>query len=200
MNLKTQNEKFTTKINIKVMKKIITILVIAVLPSLGFSQSVFDKYEDLDNVSAVVVNQSMFRLLSNIDVEVDDPEAKDFMDIAKSLKNLKVFITEDKNISADMMKTMNQYLKSAKLEELMRVKDKDANIKFYIKSGKDEDHVSELLMFVTGMNKVDVEVNGRKFETVLLSLTGDIDLNKIGSLTNKMNLPEELNEAGKKKN
>ena len=182
------------------MKKIIIILVIAVLPSLGFSQSPFDKYEDLDNVSAVVVNQSMFRLLSNIDVEVDDPEAKDFMDIAKSLKNLKVFITEDKNISADMMKTMNQYLKSAKLEELMRVKDKDANIKFYIKSGKDEDHVSELLMFVTGMNKVDVEVNGRKFETVLLSLTGDIDLNKIGSLTNKMNLPEELNEAGKKKN
>jgi len=182
------------------MKKIITILVIAILPSLGFSQSVFDKYEDLDNVSAVVVNQSMFRLLSNIDVEVDDPEAKDFMDIAKSLKNLKVFITEDKNISADMMKTMNQYLKSAKLEELMRVKDKDANIKFYIKSGKDEDHVSELLMFVTGMNNVDVEVNGRKFETVLLSLTGDIDLNKIGSLTKKMNLPEELNEAGKKKN
>ena len=180
------------------MKKIITILVIAVLPTLGFSQ--FDKYEDLDNVSAVVVNQSMFRLLSNIDVEVDEPETQDFMDIAKSLKNLKVFITEDKSISADMMKTMDQYRKSANLEELMRVKDKDANIKFYIKSGKDEDHVSELLMFVTGMNKVDVEVNGRKFETVLLSLTGDIDLNKIGSLTNKMNLPEELNEAGKKKN
>ncbi|PWK23594.1 uncharacterized protein DUF4252 [Maribacter polysiphoniae] len=179
------------------MKKIIITIALAVLPILGFSQSTFDKFEDLDNVSAVVVNQSMFRLLSNIDVEVDDPEAKDFMDIAKSLKNLKVFITEDKNISADMLKTMNQYLKSAQLEELMRVKDKDANVKFYIKSGKDENHVSELLMFVTGINN-DVEVNGRKFETVLLSLTGDIDLRKIGSLTKKMNLPEELNEAGKK--
>ncbi len=196
MSLKTQNKKFTIVINIKIMKKIITILVIAVLPALGYSQ--FDKYEDMDNVSAVVVNPSMFRLLSNIDVEVDEPEAQDFMDIAKSLKNLKVFITEDKSISADMMRTMNQYLKSAKLEELMRVKDKDTNVKFYIKSGKDEDHVSELLMFVTGMNKVDVEVNGRKFETVLLSLTGDIDLRKIGSLTKKMNLPEELNDAGKK--
>lgn len=182
------------------MKKIIAIVVMAALPALGISQSVFDKYEDLDNVSAVVVNQSMFRLLSNIDVEVDDPEAKDFMDIAKSLKNLKVFITEDGEISKDMMKTMDQYLKSAKLEELMRVKDKDTNVKFYIKSGKDEDHVSELLMFVTGMKNVNVDVNGRKIETVLLSLTGDIDLNKIGSLTKKMNLPEELNEAGKKKN
>jgi hypothetical protein len=180
------------------MKKIIVTIVMAMVCYTGFSQSMFDKYEDLDNVSAVVVNSSMFRLLSNIDVEVDDPEAQDFMDIAKSLKNLKVFITEDKSISADMMSTMNKYLKSNSLEELMRVKDKEANVKFYIKQGKDEDHVSELLMFVTGMKNVDMDVNGRKFETVLLSLTGDIDLNKIGSLTRKMNLPEELNKAGKK--
>lgn len=180
------------------MKNIIVTVVMAMVCYTGFSQSMFDKYEDLDNVSAVVVNSSMFRLLANIDVEVDDPDAKDFMDIAKSLKNLKVFITEDKSISADMMSTMNKYLKSNSLEELMRVKDKEANVKFYIKQGKDEDHVSELLMFVTGMKNVDMDVNGRKFETVLLSLTGDIDLNKIGSLTNKMNLPQELNKAGKK--
>lgn len=182
------------------MKKFLIITVIALIPLVGASQSLFDKYEDLDNVSAVVVNKSMFNLLSKIDVEVDDPEAQDFMDIAKSLKNLKVFITEDKAISADMLKSMNSYLKTAKLEELMRVKDKDANVKFYIKEGKDADHVSELLMFVTGIHNTDIEMNGRKFETVLLSLTGDIDLNKIGSLTNKMNLPQELNKAGKKNN
>ena len=54
-------------------------------------------------------------------------------------------------------------------------------------------------MFVTGINNTDLEINNRKFETVLLSLTGDIDLNKIGSLTQKMNLPTELNKAGKNK-
>ena len=98
-----------------------------------------------------------------------------------------------------MQITMEKYLKSSSLQELMRVKDKDANVKFYIKSGKDEDHVSELLMFVTGIKNGNVEINDRKFETVLLSLTGDIDLNKIGSLTQKMNLPSELNKAGKNK-
>ena len=180
------------------MKKYILIVVLAVLPLAGFSQSLFDKYEDLDEVTTVVVNESMFRLLSKIDVEVDDPEAKEFMEIAQSLKSLKVFTTEDKGIGTDMKTAVDKYLKSSSLEELMRIKDKDANVKFYIKSGKDEDHVSELLMFVTGIK--DVEANGRKFETVLLSLTGDIDLNKINSLTKKMNLPEELNEAGKKKN
>ena len=181
------------------MKKKIIIVLVTVLPFIGFSQSMFDKFEDLDNVSAVVVNESMFKLLSKINVEVDDKEAQDFMDIAQNLKNLKVFITEDKKISSDMQVTMEKYLKSSSLQELMRVKDKDANVKFYIKSGKDEDHVSELLMFVTGIKNGNVEINDRKFETVLLSLTGDIDLNKIGSLTQKMNLPSELNKAGKNK-
>lgn len=179
-------------------KTLILVFVLALAPLTGFSQSLFDKYEDLDDVTSVVVNKSMFNLLSKIEVEIDDPEAKDFMDIAQSVNSLKVFTTEDKAIGADMKASVNKYLQSASLEELMRIKDKDANVKFYIKSGKDDDHVSELLMFVTGMKNVDVDVNGRKFETVLLSLTGDIDLNKINSLTKKMNLPEELNKAGEK--
>ncbi|MGB5318521.1 MAG: DUF4252 domain-containing protein, partial [Eudoraea sp.] len=58
--------------------------------------------------------------------------------------------------------------------------------------------VSELLMFVTGVNRDDIEIDDRNIETVLLTLTGDIDLTKIGSLTKKMNLPEELNKAEKK--
>ncbi|WP_375324768.1 DUF4252 domain-containing protein [Flagellimonas sp. GZD32] len=178
------------------MKKYILITLIALLPIAGFSQSLFDKFEDLDEVTAVVVNKSMFNLLSKIDVDVDDPEARDFMDIASSLKSLKVFTTDNEKIGSQMKASVSSYLQSSQMEELMRVKDKDANVKFYIKQGRDEDHVSELLMFITGMN--NVEADGRRFETVLLSLTGDIDLNKINSLTKKMNLPEELNEAGKK--
>ncbi|SFC48919.1 protein of unknown function [Flagellimonas taeanensis] len=177
------------------MKKYILIAVMALLPLAGFSQSLFDKFEDMDEVTSVVVNKSMFNLLAKIDVEVNDPEARDFMDIASSLKSLKVFTTDNKSIGSDMTAAVNSYLSSSKMEELMRVKDKDANVRFYIKQGRDDDHVSELLMLVTDLDKV--KTNGRNVETVLLSLTGDIDLNKINSLTKKMNLPEELNKAGK---
>lgn len=181
------------------MKKSIAIALLLLTPLAGMSQSIFDKYEDMDEVSSVIVNKNMFDLLIKMDVDVDDPEAQEFMDIAKSLSGLKVFITEDKGISSDMQQTVDKYLSSASLEELMRVKDKDANVKFYIRNGKDSDHVSELLMFVTGIKNMDMEVNDRKIETVLLTLTGDIDLTKIGSLTRKMNLPEELEKAEKKK-
>lgn len=178
------------------MKKSILIVLIALLPLSVFSQSLFDKYEDLEDVTTVVVSKKAFELLSKIDIETDDKESQDFMDIATSVTGLKVFTTDNKSIGADMKKSVTKYLSGNSMEELMRVKDKDANIKFYIKEGKDDDHVRELLMFITGVK--EVEANGRNFETVLLSLTGDIDLNKISSLTNKMNLPEELNRAGKK--
>jgi calcineurin-like phosphoesterase family protein len=179
------------------MKKYIVITLLALVPYFGISQSVFDKYEDLDDVTSVVVNKNMFNLLVKMDVSVDDPEAKEFMEIAKSLNGLKVFVTENTKVSSDMQATVDRYLKSSSLQELMRVKDKDANVKFYIKNGKDDDHVSELLMFVTGIKNSDVSINDRQIETVLLTLTGDIDLTKIGSLTKKMNLPEELSKAEK---
>lgn len=180
------------------MKKIATLFILALFPVLLTAQSAFDKFEDRDEVTSVVVNKNMFNLLMKMDVDVDDPEAREFMEIAKSLSGLKVFVTEDKAVSADMKSTVDKYLRNSSLQELMRVKDKDANVKFYIKEGKDEDHVSELLMFVTNINNTGMEINDRKIETVLLTLTGDIDLTKIGALTKKMDLPDELNKAEKK--
>ena len=71
------------------------------------------------------------------------------------------------------------------LEELMEVRDDGTVVKFYIKEGKDENYVEELLIFVNGlsnkMNDSDVQINQkeRKIETVVVSITGNIDLNKL---------------------
>lgn len=179
------------------MKKLNVCFTLALLPLFGLSQSVFDKYGSMDNVGSVTVNQSMIRLAGNIAAfDESDQESQDFADIAQSLEGIKVFITEDPDISKDMGETVKDYLKSSTLEELMRIKDKDATVKFYVKEGKDEDHVSELLLFVSDINNPEIGIKNRKFESVLVSMTGDIDLNKIGALTRKMGLPEELNQAG----
>ncbi|ASV31911.1 DUF4252 domain-containing protein [Maribacter cobaltidurans] len=178
------------------MRKLAVVLLAAVLPSIGFSQSIFDKYEDMDNVGSVIVNKGMIDLVSKIGEFDDDEETREFVEVAKGLQGVKVFMTEDEGVSMDMSKTVKQYLKSSKLEELMRVKDKDVNVKFYVRNGRNKDHVTELLMFVSGMENVEIGHNGRKLETVLVSLTGDIDLNKIGSITNKMDLPKDLKKAG----
>ncbi|MEO1009886.1 MAG: DUF4252 domain-containing protein [Bacteroidota bacterium] len=179
------------------MKKVIVVC-IALLPLLGISQSIFDKYEDMDNVGSVIINKGLINLLSSIDIDKGDQEAKDFMEMAKGIEGIRVFITEDKGVSENMKSTVGQYKKSASLEELMRVKDKDTHVRFYVKNGRRDSQVKELLMFVSGIQDTDIDIHGRKFESVLVSLTGDIDLNKIGALTKKMNLPKELEKAGER--
>ena len=81
----------------------------------------------------------------------------------------------------------------------MRVKDKEGNVRIYIKEGKDADHVSELFMFVEGMGQ-HMGGEERKPEAVIVSITGDIDLNKISELTSKMNIQggEHLKKVNKK--
>ena len=173
------------------MKLLFTILSL-ISTSLIFSQSLFEKYEDMDNVSSVVVNQKMFGMLAEMKVKTNDPETDAFLDQIKTLNNLTVFSTKDTSVSDAISADVNTYVKASKLEELMRVKDGDQNIKFYVQSGRDEFHVSELLMLVRGRLSSD--------ETVLLSLNGDIDLRTLAVLTDQLNVPggKQLEKASKK--
>lgn len=181
-------------------KSIIIVLAFALMPLAGFSQSLFDKYEDMNNVASVIINKRMMEVISTIGEDADDPEARELAQLVSELSKIKVFITEDKAVSGQMKTSVDQYLKSSAMEELMRVKDEDTHVNFYIKNGKDDAHVKELLMFVSGMDKMKMKMdhNGREFETVLVSITGDIDLTKIGKLTDKMNLHRDLKKVGKK--
>lgn len=149
--------------------------------SLVFTQSLFEKYEDMENVTSVVVNQKMFGMLAEMKVKTNDLEADAFLDQIKTLNNLSVFTTKDTSVTNAMCSDVNTYVKASKLEELMRVKDGDQNIKFYVQSGRDEFHVSELLMLVHSKASSD--------ETILLSLNGDIDLRTLAVLTERLNIP-----------
>lgn len=189
------------------MKKLIVVLAIIIAPIMSFGQGMFDKFESSDAVTSFVINQKMFKMLASIDVNMDDPDDQAFMDMAKKITGLKVFTTGDEKISADMNATVKSYLATTKLEELMRMKDGDQTVNFYVKEGKDENHVKELLMVINGLKELtkgeDIKINGKKreFETVVLSLTGDIDLRQISKMTEKMNVPggDKLNKAAKAK-
>jgi len=182
------------------MKKHIILIVLAFLPIVTFGQDIFDKYEDSDQVTFVAMQPKMFQMLGKMSVSSDDPEAADFFKLVNSITSFKVITTENSKISKDIDGWLTTRLKSSAYEELMRVKDGGSNVKFYVKEGKDADHVKELLMFVTGLQDANIDIDGRKIETVLLSLTGDINLQEISKLTDKMDLPggKQLKKAGSK--
>ena len=127
-------------------KKLMIAFMLLMAPLFTFSQSVFDKFEDMDDVSTVVVSKKAFELMVKMGGTSDD--AKEYVDMVRNLNSLRVFATENASIAADMKSKVKSYLKSSKLSELMRVKDKEGNVKIYIREGKDDDHVSELFMFI----------------------------------------------------
>ncbi|MDB4264463.1 DUF4252 domain-containing protein [Maribacter arcticus] len=182
------------------MKKIVLLTMLVLAPIISRAQDIFDKYEDNDKVTFVAMQPKMFQMLGKMSVSSDDPEAKEFFELVNSITSFKVITTDDAAISKDVDSWVTNRLKSSSFEELMRVRDGGSNVKFYVKEGKDSDHVKELLMFVTGMK--DIDINGKKLETVLLSLTGDINLRSVSKLTDKMDLPggDQLGKASKKGN
>ena len=175
---------------------IMAIVVLLLLTSIfSQAQSLFDKYDGQDNVTSIIVNKKMFDLMSKVKMEASDKEAQKYLALIKKLDNLKVFMTSNAKTATDMRANVEKYQKTSNLDELMRVNDGDKNVKIYVKSGSSDSQVKELLMFIEGVN-----VKGN--ETVLMSLTGDFDINEISTLTNKMNIPggDVLKKATKKSN
>jgi TusA-related sulfurtransferase len=175
-------------------KLIVLVMAIMLVPLTGMAQkrNIFDKYSENPDVTYVSIKPKMFQMIAKMGINVEDAEAKAYMDMVKSITSFKTIVTDNTSISADISKWVKS--RSGGLEELMEVKDEGTEVKFYIKEGKDADHVKELLIYVNGIDKVmeeKIEINGkeRKIETVVVSMTGDINLNEISKLTDKMNIP-----------
>lgn len=170
------------------MRKLFLSLVLFLSANVLFAQGAFDKFEDQEGVTAVIVNKKMFTLLSKM--EVKTKEDQQYIDLIKKLVSLKVFVTQSDKKADEMKAASDKYIKTANLEELMRITEKGKGIKIYVRSGATDTQIKELMMFVEGSGKE---------ETVLMSLLGDFDLNELSVLTDKMNLPggAELKKASK---
>jgi alpha-acetolactate decarboxylase len=175
------------------MRKLVVVLVFSLLPTAFFGQAAFDKFDGQDDVTSIIVNKKMFELMSKVKLDVTDKEAQPYLNLIKKLDNLKVFTTSSTRVTSEMKATAEKYMKSAGLEELIRINDGGKNIKISVKSGAKDSQIKELLMFMEGTSKGN--------ETVLMSLTGDFDLNELSVLTDKMRLPggDELKKATKGK-
>lgn len=168
--------------------KLFYTLALIFMTSLGFGQTQFDKYEDMEGVTSVIVNQKAFSLMGKIGTESD----QEYLDLIKNIETLKVFATESPAVANQMAIEVEKYLKTSKLEELMRVKDGNDRVNIYVREGKTDNYVNELFMFVKSS---DESVS----ETVIICLTGNIDLKQVSKLTKEMDLPggKHLEKAGK---
>ena len=157
------------------MKKIILLVAMVFMSQITFAQGMFDSLEDLDDVSTVVVTKAAFTLLKKFpDAKSDDMKV---FNTAKGLEELKVFSTENASIASKMEAMANSAIKKGNMTQLMRVKDKGSRVKIYIKSTKNKDIVSEVLMFVKSKDGKD-----DKPSSTIISLIGEINMNELAEI------------------
>ena len=167
------------------LKKYVVTLLMAIflLPLTAMGQDVFTKYDGNPDVTYVNIKPKMFQILAKMDIDTNDPEVQDYLEMVNSITSLKAIVTGERTISADISTWVDS--RSKDLDELIEVRDNGTVVKFFIKEGIEKDHVEELLIFVNGlsnqMNDSDAKTNGKehKFESVVVSLTGNIDLKQI---------------------
>lgn len=161
------------------MKKVVYIFAFMLVSVTTFAQGMFDKLEDLDDVSTVVVTKDAFDLLRKFpNAQSDDMKV---FNTAKGLQELKVFSTKNMSIAADMESMVNASIKKGNMTQLMRVKDKGSRVKIYIKATKNKDIVSEVLMFVKNTNEDDKD---EKPSSTVISLLGEINMNELAEIAN----------------
>lgn len=163
------------------MKKLTLALLAFIVPFLSNAQA-FDKYESMKEVDAVVVTSKMFKLLTKIDLNADDPETQAYIDLIENLKEMKVLSTTKEEIRKQMATDVASYIKTGSMEELMRVSEDGKTVRFYYKPGKNDDYVSQLFMFMEGQDK-------NKPMSVILNITGEINLAQVSRLANDFKIP-----------
>jgi len=161
------------------MKKVILLIALVAAPVISYGQSIFDKLEDMDGVSSVIVSKDAFEILSKFNAEsLNDNEAMEVFKMIQDLNEMKMFSADKAEIAEKMETMVKSAVKSKSLTELMRLKEDDSRVWIYVKAGKNKDFVSEVLMFVKGIDK---RTNGMS-EAVVVSLTGNIDINKMSKI------------------
>jgi hypothetical protein len=172
------------------MKKIMAVAVLMMVMTGAFAQDAiskfFSKYQSDESFTQVTVSAKMFNLFTNM--EADSPEDKAVLEAISKLKGLRILAKENTSDARNLYKEAFALIPVKEFEELLSVRDKDKDMKFYIKESGGK--ISELVMIAGGAK-----------DFMVMSLFGEIDLKQVARIGKKMDVKglENLEKMEKKK-
>lgn len=173
----------------KIMKKILILFAFIVLGTGVYAQGeaitkFFNKYAGDESFTEAKVSSKMFGLFTNM--EVENADDKEVLEAISKLKGLRILGKENTSDARNLYKEASLAI-GKEYEELMSVRDKDKDMKFYIRESGGK--ISELLMIMGGTK-----------DFMVMSLFGEIDLKQISRIGRKMDVGglEHLEKIDKK--
>jgi len=161
------------------MKKTILVLIVLMGSVGAWAQNdaisrFFSKYQNDETFTYANISSKMFSMFTNMQVE--KKEDQEVLNAISKLKGLRILQKEDPRNARALYKEAMSTIPTKEYEELMSVRDKDKDMKFYVKeisSGK----IGELLMIMGGNE-----------EFMVLTLFGEIDLKQVGRMGSRMDI------------
>jgi hypothetical protein len=157
----------------KVMLGVVMMLSVAVQAQNDVIAKFFNKYDGDESFSKVSISGKMFSMMANIDGNTEDEKA--MISAISKIKGLKILKKDDARNSRELYKEALSMVPTGQFEELMTVRDKDKDMKFFTKESGGK--ISELVM-VLGGNE----------EFLVMSLCGEIDLKEMGKIGKSVNI------------
>jgi Domain of unknown function (DUF4252) len=157
----------------KVMLGVVMMLSVAAQAQNDVIAKFFNKYDGDESFSKVSISGKMFSMMANIDGNTEDEKA--MISAISKIKGLKILKKDDARNSRELYKEALSMVPAGQFEELMTVRDKDKDMKFFTKESGGK--ISELVM-VLGGNE----------EFLVMSLFGEIDLKEMGKIGKSVNI------------
>jgi len=133
-------------------------------------KKLFDHFSDMDGVTSVYISKTMLQMMPNMKIQ----DGMDIGSFAGKLDGILILTSEDENISKLMRNETAAFHNNPAYEVLMRVKDGETNVNFYIRK-KSESLIGELIMLVDDEG-----------EYVIIQMSGNLTMEDIQKLTKGM--------------
>lgn len=174
------------------MKKLIVGLVLIAVSITTQAQNdaiakFFSKYQDNEQFSQVTISGKMFSMMANITGDTEDEKA--MIKAISKIKGLRILSKSDTRDSRTLYKEAASMIPSKEFEELMTIRDKDKDMKFFTKESGGK--ISELVMIMGGND-----------DFMVMTLFGEIDLKEMSKIGKAVSIDglENLEKIKEKKN
>ena len=133
------------------MKRILFLTVILLIVSAlsAFAQngrSIYQKYSDAENVSAIYISPAMFRLIGKIpELEINDSDVN-LAPVVRTLTGMYILNSENQAINASLRVDVDRFIKGGRYELLMEAKDDGETVRVYTVG--DSKTIESFVMFV----------------------------------------------------
>ena len=108
-------------------------------------KGIYNKYSDHEEVSAVYISSSIFKLMGKIpDMELGEGSTMELGTIIKNLNSMYLLDCEDADLTKEIKSDVDKFIKKYDFEMLMEIKDKGEVVRIY--TAGNEKTVTQFIM------------------------------------------------------